>query len=262
MKEELLKVQCFTQRNAHPSNSEKYQLINTLDIIEELEKHSWSISSFREINCRNGSHHEGFQKHMVTMKHNDITYNGSSPEVAILNAHDRSWRLKMLGGIRVSYCDNGLIFAKETFESFVITHIGTAKEKAVEATQAIIENMPKVVHFTDKLKNIKLSDTQQFNFGDQALSLAYREEFWQRNKKYSSIMNFIQPKREADEGGSLWNVFNITQEKLLRKSEFIVDSKHHIKARKEVTNVNQIVRLNQNLWNLAEQASNDIALIS
>ena len=68
-----------------------------------------------------------------------------------------------------------------------------------------------------------------------------------------TVEDLLTPVRTEDEGNSLWNVFNVLQEKMI-KGSFMAPGKNG-KARKQraITSIKKDLDYNERLWAVAEQ---------
>ena len=62
----------------------------------------------------------------------------------------------------------------------------------------------------------------------------------------------LQPNREEDLGNSLWNTFNVLQEKLLKGGLVYQLPQGRQQTVRALTNIDEQVRVNKGLWELAE----------
>ena len=102
----------------------------------------------------------------------------------------------------------------------------------------LFENEPVGAKAYDKLKLAKKSAEVRWGIGSVPVNL-----------NYDSILN---PLREEDKGDSLWQVFNVVQEKFIRGGvEYTTNSgrKTGLRTMNDIYNVN---RINTKLWELAE----------
>ncbi len=79
----------FTAKGA-PGTSEKYAHISTFQIIQDMEKLGWGVVDAKEVRARKG---DGYQKHLVVFRNNDIVINGEDgdhayPQILLTNSHD------------------------------------------------------------------------------------------------------------------------------------------------------------------------------
>ena len=104
----------FTAKGA-PGTSEKYAHISTFQIIQDMEKLGWGVVDAKQVRARKG---DGYQKHLVVFRNNDIVINGEDgdhayPQILLTNSttvdgfgfpsqgsRDIQWGWNPVGGAR------------------------------------------------------------------------------------------------------------------------------------------------------------------
>jgi predicted ABC-type ATPase len=66
------------------------------------------------------------------------------------------------------------------------------------------------------------------------------------------LEEFLAPRRKEDEGDSLWVVLNRVQESVLKGGYSITNVKNKLRRAKSIKNIQQDIKLNQQVWELAE----------
>ena len=66
------------------------------------------------------------------------------------------------------------------------------------------------------------------------------------------LANILTPRRDADKPNNLWCVFNRVQEAILTGGSMLVDARGRIRNSKPIRNLDKGLKLNQELWSLAE----------
>ena len=72
------------------------------------------------------------------------------------------------------------------------------------------------------------------------------------NLTESELEEFLAPRRKQDEGDSLWVVLNRVQESVLKGGYSITNKKNKVRRAKSIKNIQQDIKLNQQVWELAE----------
>jgi hypothetical protein len=239
----------FTAKGA-PGTSEKYAHISTFQIIQDMEKLGWGVVDAKQVRARKG---DGYQKHLVVFRNNDIVINGEEgdhayPQILLTNSHDGKNAFTFTAGLFRLVCENGLVICSKEFENLKIRHYGYDFEELQKVITTMVENLPLTVDSMNKFKKKQLRKKQVEEFAKKAAEIRFGVEQVKNIKiDYSGL---ITPTRPEDAGNDLWSVFNVVQEKLTHGMfEYISGTKLR-KARK-IKNFRQDIDLNAKLYNLA-----------
>jgi hypothetical protein len=94
-----------------------------------------------------------------------------------------------------------------------------------------------------------MSKEAQKAFAQQAFQL---RSYQDRQLNEIELEEFLAPRRKQDEGDSLWVVLNRVQESVLKGGYSITNAKNKIRRAKSIKNIQQDIKLNQQVWELAE----------
>jgi len=113
----------------------------------------------------------------------------------------------------------------------------------------MVEKLPGLINKIETMKGTSLTQLQQEDFALKAQFIRWPEL---RGVKDVEERDLLLIDREEDKGSNLWNVFNRVQEKIINGGIYTLRDR---KVRK-VKNFNQAMRINSNLWSLAESYLN------
>jgi hypothetical protein len=239
----------FTAKGA-PGTSEKYAHISTFQIIQDMEKLGWGVVDAKQVRARKG---DGYQKHLVVFRNNDIVINGEDgdhayPQILLTNSHDGKNAFTFTAGLFRMVCENGLVICSKEFENLKIRHYGYDFEELKAVISKIVEKLPLTVESMNSFKKKKLRKAQIFEFAKKAAAIRFgADQLENITINYSAL---VTPTRPEDKGDDLWSVFNVVQEKLVHGMfEYISGTKLR-KARK-IKNFKQDLDLNAKLYELA-----------
>jgi hypothetical protein len=258
----------MAERPAHDV-SDRYSFVPTFKVIELLEQNGWYVNSARETNARE---HAGFQKHVVRFRREqdntgNLELNEVIPEAIMTNAHNRTSRFNFMSGFERCWCTNQCTVSEGVMASHQITHVGYTHDKVIDAVNNIIETTPKVLNRIEDFRNMELNNHESAIMGDTAMDIMYDEDKWKKFHKGLSVLRLLEPRRNQDEKQTLWNVFNIVQEKFIKGSRFMVQHSDVNEAMrfgmrvdtvvaqktKEVKSIDRDIKLNKALWSMAEK---------
>lgn len=240
-----------------PGVSERYAFVPTAQIVSRLRESGWSPVEASEQTVRLEDR-RGFQKHLLRFQRRDVVpVKGEfAPELVLVNSHDRSSAYQLHAGLFRFVCGNGMIVADTTFERVSIRHSGFTPEEVIEASFRILDQVPVITSRVDQFRERQLTEGESTAFAEAALRLRFEDAA----KAPVSPVKLLDPRRREDAGNDLWRVFNRVQENLLRGGQRDwtrrrADGTRFAKTR-AVSGLDQNVRLNRELWNVAEKLAN------
>lgn len=228
--------------------SERYSFIPTRTIIEAMDAKGWGVVEAKVPKARVqrsrdfGLHQLVFQARIQTAiqdPRSGLIY----PRLHIINSHNGTSPISVFAGLYALICTNGLIISRGSVGEFRQRHT----KFSIEDAQSHIAQL------TDSMEGMSEKVTA---WGQLPLNVAQRNEFaikaarirW--NKPEDIIpdpVHILQPVRTADSGNDLWTTFNVAQENILRGG--YDRSKRKTRT---VNNIRENLRINQELWALAE----------
>jgi hypothetical protein len=117
-----------------------------------------------------------------------------------------------------------------------------------EITENFIKSTPIIERSVTKMMDKKMSEDEKIDFVTKAIG--YR---WKNVDDISDLTleNIIEPIRVDDFDSTLWNTFNVVQEKLIRGG-FVKEQNGKSRKVKPITSLNMDTYINKKLWELAE----------
>ena len=231
----------------HASRSDRYTYIPTSIILAGLRKEGFSPFMACQTRTRNESKKD-HTKHMLRLRHASQINAAEANEVILLNSHDGASSYQMLSGVFRFVCSNGMVCG-ETQSDVRVRHSGNILDNVIEGAFRVVEDFELIDAQRDGMKAITLNKDEQAVFATSALSLKYDTELTPAPITEAQVLN---PRRTADVGSDLWTTLNRVQENLVRGGlRGRGPSGQRIKTR-EVTGIDQNVKLNRALWLLAE----------
>ena len=257
--------------------SSKFAFIPTTRVVDILAKQDWLPAKVNEKRAR-VAENAGFQEHLIRFRRsedmNQVAVVGELiPEIVLKNAHDGTASFSLMAGIYRFICRNGAVVADSTFNTHRIKHIGFQDENVIDAVFDVVKTTPLIMNKITDFKQITLNKPEQIAFAESALIAKYgHEETETLNTKFN-LESLTIPIRWADtitpNGGvgrselakaenTLWNTFNVLQEKLVEKGGRFANSvneRGYVRTKKArgITSVSENIRVNQALWALTER---------
>jgi hypothetical protein len=207
--------------------------IPTLDMIEKLQDEGWRISGVNEQRSKSRK----IESNYVQLQHPDfaIKNNRGKDEalasLTITNSCNGAKPMKLDLGVYRQVCSNGAIAFEQAAESEIIKHTEINYNNLDQFIYNISRKTSTVVNEFEKLKHTNLSVADMRRLANEAAKLKYN------NLDDIDIDDLLSINRIEDEGNDLWTVFNRIQENLTA----------------DVSNLNEDIRLNKQLFSLANQ---------
>lgn len=235
--------------------SKNYKQYKTCEVLEAMKGEGWWPVRVQQRATRIPSK-EGFQKHMVRLrKFEHLTPKIGTevfPELILTNSHDGFASYKLQAGLYRQVCSNGLCIGDGMISSINIRHVGFDPSKVIEASYEIVKDIPNALAMVEGMKAIDMSTADMLSFANEALTTRF-------DASADIIIDpqqVLSTRRYDDKAPTLWNTFNKVQENIIKGGiEYMtIDSegKRHSRKARAVKSIGEDIRINQNLWALAE----------
>ena len=236
-----------------PGVSSKYSFLPTSRIIEDMDRLGWKVNQAKSNRSRSSAAAE-FGNHIVKFFHPDVYMKDQNGDIeayvniVVMNNHMGTGSFKFEMGIFRLVCENGLIIKDKDFGGFNMRHSGYSFEQLQETLNTAMTRLPEVVGKINDYNQIIMSKEAQKAFAQQAFQL---RSYQDRQLTETELAEFLAPRRKQDEGDSLWVVLNRIQESVLKGGYSITNKKDKIRRAKSIKNIQQDIKLNQQVWELA-----------
>jgi hypothetical protein len=256
--------------------SSRYSFIPTSRVVSVFEKHGFLPVFASEVQAKKDEH-IGFQKHLIRFRQPNALpmLNECFPEIILTNSHNGLSSFKLMSGLYRLVCYNGLIAAEGEQDKLTIRHTGYTDEQVSMAIEYLMGFLPGISEKVREFKEIEMTPDEQGVYVDAALTVRYDQEVLQA--KRFDAKEILRPIRREDQAITLWNTFNIIQEKFIKgRGIHTVNKADELEAerlmktdpryarfnyrprvkRTKTRGINAIsenVRINQALWVLTER---------
>lgn len=246
----------------NPKISERYVMADTETVIDDLATLGWYPVEAKQ--CRTTKRSTGVRSfHMVAFQNPDVyitkTDNDGNatieafPRIILTNSHDgfNSFRF-MIGFFRL-VCSNGLIIATDQLADVYVRHVNYDFNELRQIVMKATEGAKEQAQVISDMESVVLTKEQKEELAIEALRIRKgKQEGEKMHVDLSTITDILTPKRKEDEGDTLWKVFNVLQESMMRggyKAKATQSSKPR-KAR-ALTSVAKSVDFNKSLFRSA-----------
>lgn len=198
---------------------------------------------------------------MVAFQNPDIKITSADgddayPRILLTNSHDGMQAFKFSVGIFRLVCSNGLVVADEQFSNFKIKHKGYTFAELRNVVRKAVEDLPNKVQVMNDMKNRVLTQEEKNKLAldammvragiqpgsDKAAKFDYDDE---------TIVDILDPKRDADKGDDLWRVFNVVQEKITQGEFHAALKGAKVRKVRKIKSFEKDIKVNQELFKLA-----------
>ena len=249
----------FETAPTNPNVTNKYLFVNTETIIDDLGKLGWKpvTAAMR----KNRGKDTIFSKHMVTFQNPDIMIKSKDgddafPRIILSNSHDGLQAFKFSVGIYRLVCSNGLVIADEEFSDFKIKHKGYTFEELRNVISKAVQDLPNKVEVLNKMKSKILTKEEREKLAldamlvragiapdsDKAKDFEYDQE---------TLVDILEPKRDADKGDDLWRTFNVIQEKITKGDFHAALKGAKVRKVRAIKSFEKDLEVNKQLFRLA-----------
>jgi len=241
--------------------SERYAFVPTAQVVSKLREAGWSPVEASQQLVRVDDR-RGFQKHVLRFQRRDVqaVVGEYTPELVLVNSHDRSSAYQLQAGLFRFVCGNGMIVSDSTFERVSIRHSGFTPDEVIDASFKLLDGIPVITSRVETFKNRQLNSTELETFAGAALRLRFQNV----NESPISASKLLDSRRWEDQGDDLWHAMNRIQENLMRGGQRDFSRRREDGRRfprtRAIAGLDQNIRLNRELWNLAERVANNEAI--
>lgn len=247
----------FMTNPTNPDVSNKYVQATTIDVVRDMQKLGWYPVSAKQ--CRGKKNSKGIRSfHMIAFQNPDVKVLNTKndieayPRIILTNSHDGFSSFKFMVGIYRLVCSNGLVIADEEFSNMSIRHINYNFDELRKMVINSLENLPSQIAVINTMRKTILTDDEKVKFATDAIKMrkGYSEDDKVEISK-DTITEVLTPIRKEDEGNSLWNIYNIIQEKIIKGKFSYAEKAKKARKMRMITSVVKDLQINKDLFNLA-----------
>lgn len=227
-----------------PKMSDKYSFVPTMDILQNFEQEGWQVYSAKQTG------RSQFATHEIRLRNGELPAVGDSLiEAVIRNSHNGLTTFSVSSGLHRLVCSNGLTVPTSLAEQFNIRHQNFDLGEVRRLTDSFASRLPIIQESLVKMESRELSMDEKVGFVKGAAAIRWKEGNMPSTMSIEEILN---PIREGDVGNSLWKVFNVVQEKMVRGGVGYRSGRGRLTSMRELKNISVVNNVNTKLWELAE----------
>ena len=248
----------FAETPTNPGVSEKYTHANTATVIEDMAKLGWYPVQAKQ--CRHKKNSSGIRSfHIIAFENKDvyIEKDGQTEayvRIILQNSHDGFNSFKFMMGLYRMCCSNGCVVADAEFANFSIRHINYDFEELRTVVAQVLDSVPNVVNQMNTMSRTVLTENQKREMAVETYKIRKGIDADEKvTVTDATIDELLTPVREEDKGDTLWNVYNVLQEKLIRGGFIITSLQGKTRKQRPITSIKKDTEYNQQLWAVAAQ---------
>ena len=247
----------FAVSPTNPGVSGKYIQASTRTVIEDLEKLGWYPVQAKQCRAKKGS--KGIRSfHVVAFQHDDVKIANSKGEdeayvrIVLQNSHDGFNSFRFMMGCYRMVCSNGCILSDAEFADFSIRHINYSFEELRGIVAEVMNQVPVAIDKMNAMNTTILTDEQKRELAVETYKI--RKGFTAEEKVNvdgKTVDDLLTPMRTEDDGNSLWNVFNVLQEKMIKGGFCASGKSGKLRKQRPITSIKKDLDYNKKLWGCA-----------
>jgi hypothetical protein len=224
--------------------SNRYSFVPTFEILENFEKEGWEVSSATQ---RGKGQHA---LHEIRFRNSQLPKVGDTLiESIITNSHNGLSTLDIKTGLFRLVCSNGLTVPTSSAEQYKIRHSGFNLDDVKRVTEDLSKRLPKLQNSVGQMMGRKLNFDEKIDFVKKASEIRWFAGKVPVSLNYEEL---LIPNRQEDNGDSLWQTFNLVQEKFIRGGVEYVTDKGRKSQLRTIKDIQASNRINTKLWELSE----------
>ena len=228
----------------------RYKFTSTKEVINMMQDLGYVLTGAKQAGTKIDLRKD-FGAHIVQFQHPDLYIKANDgsvearPQIVMVNSHDGSRPISFDMGLFRLVCSNGLVRKSHDMGGFKERHTKLTFSALKDLISEKLDSLPKTIEQINGWASRAMTSEEIRNFATDAIKLRAGEEKLPEQYEINSI---LATRRSADEGNSLWQVFNTVQENLTKGGFQMAD-----RQARAITNPWADMTLNQGIWQLAEQ---------
>ena len=234
---------------AHPMTG-AYSPVNTTKVLARMADEGYvPVQASQD---RPTSRDPRFVTHRIVLRHESQLGDESEigehvPQIMLVNSHNGRTKMRLFGGLYRFICANGLVVGDDRFRAEV-THRGDAASEAARIAEDVAHKLTDLRSTIDRWSRIEMPTGTAMTFARKAAALRFGEI---SGKSYDAAA-LLTPRRERDEGRSLWRLYNTIQENTTKAGLVGRTAMGRQVTTRELRAIGPDIKYNSALWALAE----------
>jgi len=248
------KEQFFDLLNQNQSleTSDRYKLINTGQVLGQLQKQGFEVKNFNASNVRKKTK-EGFQAHMVELYHPKMqltNHTDLEPRLLLWNSYDKSCSLQISLGLYRFVCSNGLVIGDD-YAKFNMKHLGDIETQLNNFLPQLNTSLKKANNRIELFKSTHLTVSQSLQLTHNIVENTVFKNRYNVVKDNLIQYRFNASRRIEDDKTDLFTTLNRIQENIIQGGityKTISDKGIKRQSTKKVTSIFTSKKFNNEVW--------------
>lgn len=242
----------------HESRSDRFQPIPTIDVLEGLRKEGFVPVRAQQSTTRDPGK-APFTKHAVRLRSisdagRKLAVGDTFFEIVLRNGNDGTSAYHLNAGLFRLACLNGMTVADRTIDRVSVRHSGNVGNKVIEGTFRVLDQAELALSAPADWSRIQLPLEAQHALAEAAHAIRFGDDATPIRPQ-----QLLNARRFEDRGDSLWQVWNRTQENVIRGGLTAWNaSTNRRTTTREVKGIDSDTRLNKALWLVGEQLADTL----
>jgi len=243
-----------------PDVSDRYVYLPSYEIIDELKKIDLVPFTVREGKVR--AHGRAYALHEIKSRQRTHYSRAPelgelSPEISFLNSHNRTSGAIVEVALERAVCTNGMRVCDSKLDlGFRVRHSGKGRyDELVAGIKRMVEGVDKVIDVANDWEKIMLSRSQVLGFAQKAMQI-------KGTTLDLDVDALLTARRHADQGNTLWRVFNRLQENFTKGGIAGRTQSGRRASLKRISTLAADVEFNRKLWTAASELAAEVKPVS
>lgn len=174
------------------------------------------------------------------------------PRIILTNSYDGFNAFTFRVGLYRLVCSNGLVVCTDSFVNISVRHTKYNIEVLSEIVAKAIKSVDEQIGTFNDMREVELTDEQKNEFAINAVRI--RQNLADDAKvevDEDGIADLLTPIRPEDEGNSLWNVFNVLQEKVTKGGAIVGINGKKARKMRGIKSFSKDLAMNEKLYKTA-----------
>jgi hypothetical protein len=234
--------------NAAARVTRAYRFISTSQVVGALVEAGFVPTDARQGRSKAGDS-AGYARHLIRFRHarESVTLVDAIPEIVLVNAHDGTSAYQLRAGLFRPLCTNGLIARIGDFGFISVPHRASVVADVVEGALRLTAQFQALGGTVRAMAHRVLSPLERLGFAEAALGIRYPHA----DRLPYAADRVLEARRSGDAGDSLWQVYNVVQENLMRGGIAYQSARGRAMRTRRIGAIREDVRINTGLWQAA-----------
>jgi len=244
----------------HDRLTDRYVALHTSDLIPVMQDYGYAPvqaaqKRSRKVAAEHSAHMIAFARTIDT----DFAQGDVRPEIILYNSHDGSSSVKLFAGAFRFICSNGIV-AGDGFQNRMY-HNTSALSGFEDMLRNTVANLPAMMERINLLKSVQLSSATAYEMAKRSVATRWDMYDTQEKGVYAiekTITDVLAINRNEDDHMDAFTVFNRIQESVIRGKAFVKSLTEatpygSIRKARPINSVKENIRINGELWDIAEE---------